>query len=80
MTAITQNKSGHNLTKGTHQQQGGRRKQMETDKQAMQVRMTGRENTKCGQYGYKSKIVFDQFVILSKSEEREEAAACLSEG
>ena len=38
------------------------------------------ENTKGGQYGYMNKILFDQFVILSRSEEMEDAAACLSEG
>ena len=38
------------------------------------------ENTKGGQYGYISKVVFDQFIFLSRSEEREEAAAYLSEG
>ena len=42
----------------------------------MQVMM----RAKGGQYGYITKIVFDQFVILSRSEKREEAAACLSEG
>ena len=30
------------------------------------------------QYGYISKIVFDQLVILSSSEVREKATACLS--
>ena len=39
-----------------------------------------RENAKGAQYEDVRKIVFDQFVILSWSEEREEVAACLSEG
>ena len=36
-----------------------------------------KENTEGGQVGHISKIVFDQFVIMSRSEKREEAAACL---
>ena len=56
----------------------GQREKVVRDEQTRDVEV--RENAKGGQYGYISKTVLDQFVILSRSEEREEEAAWLSEG
>ena len=82
---MTQNISGHNTTKGTAEERGNTNSRAEGESRwrwtnkGCRERWGVRENAKGEQYGYISKIGFDHFVILSKSEEREEGAACQKE-
>ena len=80
--AMTQNKSGHSITKGTSGERGNNNNSVEGESRrrrtnkGCRLRWGARKNPKGGQYGYIIKIVFDQFVILSSSDESKEISAC----